>query len=90
MIKLLMRVPYNAFYALDLLLSALTFGAKGETISARLWASSLPTAPLYQRLPAKAVRIALDTIVYVVFGEAGHTLAAYNAYVAALKPAVVS
>lgn len=87
MIKLLMRVPYNAFYALDLLLSALTFGAKGETISARLWASSLPTAPLYQRLPAKAARIALDAIVYLVFGEAAHTLTAYNNYIATLPKA---
>lgn len=88
MIKLLMRVPYNAFYALDLLVSALTFGAKGETISARLWAASLPTAPVYQRWPAKAARVALDTVVYLVFGEAGHTLMAYSAYLATLaKPA---
>lgn len=83
MIKLFARMPYTVFWSLDVLLSALTFGAKGETISARLWAASLPTMPIYQRWPAKLVRVALDWVVYAVFGEAGHTQASYAAYVAA-------
>lgn len=101
MLRLFLRAVSNVLYALgqmaydfDVLLSALTFGAEGESISSRLWVASqpqAPTAPRWNRISYylwKPVRIALDWFVLLVFGEAGHTQTAYNRYLA-IKAALV-
>lgn len=81
MLKLLARVPYNAFWALDVFLSAVTFGAKGQTISARLWETSLSTKS-YVKYPFVGLRYVVDAVAYSVFGEKNHTQVSYNAWVA--------
>lgn len=95
MIKLILRMFSNVLYALgqmaydlDVLVSALTFGAEGESISSRLWVASqpqAPTAPRWNRISYylwKPLRIALDWFVLAVFGGASHTQTAYNRYLA--------
>jgi hypothetical protein len=70
--KPLRRWPYAVFLALDLLLSAIAFGAPGETISARLARNhGVASAPCR----------ALDWIVLTVFRKPHHcedALAAFN------------
>lgn len=82
MLKLLARIPYNFFYAVDLAVSALTFGAKGETISARFYQGTLSTSR-WVRWPSIVASTLLDWAVLAVFGEANHTKDAYDAYVKA-------
>ena len=98
MLKLLLRAVHNVLYALedliydlaldaDKLLSSLTLGAKGETISARLWRASQPDKPLYQRLIAKPLRWLVDGGALFLAGQANHCQEAYNSFVAGQKPA---
>lgn len=95
MLKLIIRAVSNVLYALgqmaydfDVLLSAIFFGAEGESISSRLWVASQAqpaTASRWARLSYyawKPARIALDAVVLLVFGEASHTQTAYSRYLA--------
>ena len=98
MLKLLLRAVHNVLYALedliydlaldaDKLASSLTLGAKGETISARLWRASQPDKPMYQRLIAKPLRWLVDGGALFLAGQANHCQSAYSSFVAEQKPA---
>jgi len=98
MLKLFLRAVHNVLYALedmiyecarcaDVLLSALMLGAKGETISARLWRASQPDKPLYQRLIAKPLRWLVDGGALFLAGQVNHCQSAYSSFVAEQKPA---
>lgn len=95
MLKLFIRAVSNVLYAFgqmaydfDVLVSAVTLGAEGESISSRLWVSSQTPAATaskwvkIQYYAVKPVRVALDYVVLAVFGEAAHTQTAYNRYLA--------
>lgn len=75
--KIILRWPYAVFLAIDLLVSAVFFGAPGETISARL---------ARQRGLDSVACGALDAVVLAIFREPHHceiALAAFNARQAA-------
>lgn len=94
MLKLFIRAVSNVIYAFgqmaydfDVLVSAVTLGAEGESISSRLWVSSQTPAAAskwakIQYYAVKPVRVALDYVVLAVFGEASHTQTAYTRYLA--------
>ncbi len=76
-LKFALRQLYALFFALDLVVSALTGGAPMETVSARLGRPDR-----FDRWP----RVALDWVVLTLFGASRHcerALAAYQARVQA-------
>jgi hypothetical protein len=66
------RQLYALFFALDLLASALTGGAPGQSISARLAKAT--------NAPAQVCRAWLDTLVRLVFRQPGHCALALANY----------
>jgi hypothetical protein len=66
------RQLYALFFAVDLLLSSLTGGAPGQSISARLAKA--------KNAPARIARAALDGIVRLVFRQPGHCALALANY----------
>jgi len=67
-----LRYIYALFLAIDLLGSALTFGAPLQTISARLAKGEGKVTQFFRR--------GLDQFVLKVFGEANHCQLALDAY----------
>jgi hypothetical protein len=69
---MILRQLYALFFALDLLASAMTGGAPGQSISARLAKA--------KNAPAQLARRALDAIVRLVFRQPGHCALALANY----------
>ena len=73
--KLILRQIYALFLALDLLASALTFGAPLETLSARF-----AKARGHGSVAGRAAADATDAAALHLFGQHNHCAAALRAY----------
>lgn len=81
-LEMVLRQIYSVFWAVDNLISSLTGGAPGETISARLGRSRKAGSKFWG-----AVANALDGFVALVFRTPNHCDGAWAAYEARMKVA---
>jgi hypothetical protein len=83
MLRMIQRFVYAYFLAIDLLASAMTFGAPWQTLSARFAKSAARGSKI-----GKAIQTALDWIVLKLFSTSRHCEVALEAYEARMNASV--